>query len=188
VGLNHFWRFTKHPASQGLTNAIVSAKKGRLVAWKAEEEVDMGSRKLPKGLTGVAGEYFVAAELSRRGYIASITLRNTRGVDILVSNPEATRQAAIQVKTSQGDKAKWILNEKAETFFSERFFYVFVNLKDPEERPDFYVVPSGKVAEYARESHKKWLEQEGKNHMDNPVRIFADEKREYLERWDLLGL
>jgi hypothetical protein len=37
--------------------------------------------RLSTGLSGVAGEYFVAAELSRRGYIASITLRNTRGVD-----------------------------------------------------------------------------------------------------------
>lgn len=34
-------------------------------------------------IAGVAGEYFVAAELSRRGFIASITMRNTRGIDIL---------------------------------------------------------------------------------------------------------
>jgi hypothetical protein len=33
-------------------------------------------------LTGVAGEYFVAAELSRRGFIASITMRNSTGIDI----------------------------------------------------------------------------------------------------------
>ena len=33
-------------------------------------------------LTGVSGEYFAAAELSRRGYVASITLRNTKGIDI----------------------------------------------------------------------------------------------------------
>ena len=33
--------------------------------------------------TGVAGEYFVAAELTRRGYVSSLTLRNTRGIDIL---------------------------------------------------------------------------------------------------------
>ncbi|PIW68446.1 MAG: aspartate ammonia-lyase, partial [Candidatus Omnitrophica bacterium CG12_big_fil_rev_8_21_14_0_65_42_8] len=33
-------------------------------------------------LSGVAGEYLVAGELSRRGYIASITLRNSKGVDI----------------------------------------------------------------------------------------------------------
>jgi len=31
------------------------------------------------GFSGVSGEYFVAAELSRVGYIASITLRKTRG-------------------------------------------------------------------------------------------------------------
>lgn len=44
--------------------------------------------RLSTGLSGVAGEYFVAAELSRRGYIASITLRNTRGIDILASDAE----------------------------------------------------------------------------------------------------
>jgi hypothetical protein len=42
-------------------------------------------------LTGVAGEYFVAAELSGRGFNASITIRNTRGIDILSTNAEAKR-------------------------------------------------------------------------------------------------
>ena len=54
---------------------------------------------------GVAGEYFVAAELSRRGYIASITLRKTRGIDVLATNSEATHAVNIQVKTSQGRSA-----------------------------------------------------------------------------------
>ena len=43
-------------------------------------------------LTGVSGEYFVAAELSRRGYIASITLRNTAGVDVLASSADGSKQ------------------------------------------------------------------------------------------------
>ena len=47
-------------------------------------------------LAGVAGEYFVAAELSRRGFIASITLRNTRGIDIVVTNKYATKNVTIQ--------------------------------------------------------------------------------------------
>ena len=51
-------------------------------------------------LAGVAGEYFVAAELSRRGFIASITLRNTRGIDIVVTNKDATKTVTIQCKTS----------------------------------------------------------------------------------------
>ena len=56
----------------------------------------------------------MAAELSRRGYIASITLRNTRGVDILASNADATKSVGIQVKTSQASKPSWVLNEKVE--------------------------------------------------------------------------
>ncbi|MGB2998104.1 MAG: hypothetical protein WBC59_05650, partial [Phycisphaerae bacterium] len=51
---------------------------------------------LPSILVGVSGEYFVAAELSRRGYIASITLRNTRGIDILAANADASRSVSIQ--------------------------------------------------------------------------------------------
>jgi hypothetical protein len=39
--------------------------------------------ELSSGLAGVAGEYFVAAELSRHGFIASVTLRNSKGIDIL---------------------------------------------------------------------------------------------------------
>lgn len=65
-------------------------------------------------LTGVAGEYFVAAELSRRGYVASLTLRNTKGIDILVSNPDATRSVGIQVKCHRGTKREWVLTKKAE--------------------------------------------------------------------------
>jgi len=52
-------------------------------------------------LAGVSGEYYVAAELSRLGHIASITLRNTRGIDILCSNSDSSKQVSIQVKTSR---------------------------------------------------------------------------------------
>ena len=55
-------------------------------------------------LAGIAGEYFVAAELSRRGFIASITLRNTRGIDIVVTNKDATKTVTIQCKTSRKKK------------------------------------------------------------------------------------
>jgi len=57
--------------------------------------------KIPSLLAGVSGEYFVAAELSRRGHIASISLRNTRGIDVLATNQAATRSITIQVKTNQ---------------------------------------------------------------------------------------
>ncbi len=53
--------------------------------------------------TGLAGEYFVAAELSRMGHLALISLRNWENVDILASRADGTRTVSIQVKT-QKDK------------------------------------------------------------------------------------
>ncbi len=151
----------------------------------------MASTDLPKGLSGIAGEYFVAGELSRRGYVASITLRNTRGIDLLVSNADATRQVAIQVKTNQGRKPEWVLSKKAESFYADNLFYVFVNLKSPAERPDFHIVPSKVVADFVKSDHQNWLESPGKSgqaHKDNPVRKFRDPESRFLERWEVLGL
>src|SRR6266511_4549625 len=93
-------------------------------------------QRIPSLLAGVAGEYFVAAELSRRGYIASISLRNTRGIDILVTNAAAKRSVTIQCKTSQS-RIVWILNDKCDSFFSENHFYVFVVLRGPLDRPRY---------------------------------------------------
>src|SRR3977135_2772436 len=90
--------------------------------------------ELPSILVGVSGEYFVGAELSRRGYVASITLRNTRGIDILATNVDASVSVGIQVKVNRGKKKDWLLNEKAENYHSETLFYVFVNLNGPAQR------------------------------------------------------
>ena len=146
--------------------------------------------KITTLLSGVAGEYFVAAELSRRGYIASISLRNTRGIDILATNATASRSVTIQCKTSQS-RNDWMLNDKCESFFSENHFYVFVALGGPLERPRYHVVPSAAVAKHVRDDHSSWLARPGRHgqaHVDNPVRNFHDRANEYLERWDLLGL
>jgi len=67
------------------------------------------AQRLSRVLSGVAGEYLVAAELPRRGLLASLTLRNTRGVDILVTNPDTTKSVGIQVKTSQSRRPAWLL-------------------------------------------------------------------------------
>lgn len=147
--------------------------------------------KLSPLLSGVAGEYFVAGELSRQGFIASITLRNSRGVDILVSNGEATRSVAIQVKTNQGSIRSWPMSNKAEGFYSKNHFYVFVNLNGLHGSPEYFVVPSKVVAEYVKRTHAEWLATPGKNgrrHQDSAIRKFFDLQGEYLNRWDLLGL
>jgi len=152
---------------------------------------DTINEKLSSVLSGVAGEYFVAGELSKRGYIASITLRNTKGVDILCSNSDASKSVAIQVKTNRRSNRDWILNVKSEDYYADNLYYVFVNLNDNETAPDYFIVSSIDVAKHTKESHAVWLNTPGRSgqaHNDTTMRKFSDQNEKYLNRWDLLGL
>jgi hypothetical protein len=146
--------------------------------------------KISSILSGVSGEHFVAAELSRRGYIASLTSKNTKGIDLLASNEDASKTIGIQVKTNQEDRKSWLLNEKCEEFYSDSLFYIFVNLKGVE-KPDFYIVQSTVVAKSIKNDHQYWLNTPGKKgnqHQDTSMRMFHDQEEKYLDRWDLLNL
>ena len=149
------------------------------------------SNELSSLLSGVAGEYYVAAELSKRGHLASITLRNTKGVDILCSNEDASKTVAIQVKTNRRSSREWILNNKAEKDSSDNFFYVFVNLNDNVNSPDYFIVPSKFVSEFVTRSHQDWLDKpgaKGQKHNDSTMRKFADKGEVYLNKWEILDL
>jgi len=147
--------------------------------------------KLESTLVGVAGEYLVAGELSLRGYIASITLRNSRGIDIIASNPDGTKSVSIQVKTNSKGEGKWILNQKSETFYSENHYYILVALEAIGKRPKYYIVPSKIVAEYISTTHSKWLggkKIDGLPRKDSAIRNFRDPENKYLEAWNLINI
>ena len=152
--------------------------------------------KKDSALVGLAGTYFVAAELSQGGYIATVTSRNTEGIDLLASNINGSKVVSIQVKTSRAENVsrKWHIDKKQENIYSDQLFYVFVDLKQTQ-KPDFYIVPSKEVAKYIKEEHEEWLKtpgRGGKKHKDTDMRWFEilNEKDvpKYLNRWDLLGL
>ncbi len=148
------------------------------------------TEKLSNTLTGIAGEYFVAAELSRRGFMASITLRNNDSVDIHASKLSTGKMFAIQVKSNQSGRSEWIMNKKAEVTHSANHYYVFVALKSVYERPLFYIVPSKEVARFTTETHANWLATPGKKgqkHNDGSMRKFADITGKFLDKWELLS-
>lgn len=149
----------------------------------------MTTDKLSKGITGIAGEYYVAAELSRRGFMASITLRNNDSIDILACEPNGLKTFSIQVKTIQNKSKRWPLNKKSENIKSENLFYVFVMLKSEFERPEFYIVPSIELSENIKQQHLTWLNKPGRNgqkHNDNDLRSFRDNVDDYKEKWELI--
>ena len=69
----------------------------------AQEESTMTTGRSNK-LVGQKGEYLVAAELSRRGLIATTFTGNVPNYDIIASG-DAGRQVSVEVKTSRG--ATW---------------------------------------------------------------------------------
>ena len=147
------------------------------------------NKRLNSVLSGVAGEYLVAGELSRKGLIASLTLKNTKGIDVFVGDESAERSVGIQVKTNQGTSRTWLLDKKAENYFGDNLFYVFVNLSNGKH-PDYFIVPSKTVAEYITDSHQNWLRtpgRKGQKHKDTRMRQFKDNEGRYLGKWDLLG-
>jgi len=113
------------------------------------------SERLAKSLVGACGVFYVSAELSRRGWIAMPTIRNTSGIDIIASKGDKTIN--IQVKTNSYGKNKYPLKKENENLISDRLYYVFVTLREENERPDFYIVPSKFVADYIKKTHEYWV-------------------------------
>jgi hypothetical protein len=154
----------------------------------------MGKMKLhnrTNTITGITGEHYVAAELSKRGYIATITPRNTHIVDILASSKDGSRTVSIQVKTSSSSLKRWQLGSKNESQHSPNFFYIFVNLNNDDRHPDFHIVESKVVSDIIKRDHEKWLagkDRNGQPYKDSSIRVFTDENQEYLNNWEILGL
>jgi len=144
--------------------------------------------KLTPELCGIAGEYFVAAELSRRGYIAAVTLRNTRGADVLVSHPARWKTATVQVKTQQRGKTEWMLNKSDETPKGEDHFYVFVALNGRDGVPEYHVVPGNYVAQWCADNHQRWLsgtKKDGSQRKDSSIRVFRPGE-DFRNNWDAI--
>ena len=148
-------------------------------------------------LTGVAGEHFAAAELTRRGFLVTLTRGNAPGVDLLAYHPETQRTVAIQVKTALGSKQKrghWIMNQKDEDQESVRSqVFIFVYLpKELEQPPEYTVVPSTTVAQIIFNDHQAWQGSpgaKGQQRNATPMRQFKDPEGKFLGKWDtILGL
>ena len=137
--------------------------------------------------TGNAGEYFVAGELERRGFIVAVPMSNVKNFDILAIHKKTYKQYAIQVKTTGYKRKDCALAKKNEDLIGDNIVYVFVALNELDV-PSYHIVPSCIVAKSVKESHEKWLKSPGRNgkqHNDTNIRRFSDKNDEYLNRWDL---
>jgi hypothetical protein len=97
--------------------------------------------------TGIAGEFFVAAELSKRGWIATLTAKNTPDVDVLASRPTGDTHARIQIKSRTPAYAYAHRVGKELKLVGERDFLVLVDLGGEGEPPRYWIIPTVIAAE-----------------------------------------
>lgn len=98
--------------------------------------------------TGLSGEYFVAAELLRRGYSVGITMGNAKAIDILAEKDG--NQFIIQVKAIFKKKnVGWpMMVDKV----NESIFYVFVNLNgDKMTEPDYFIATGNEAKQKVKQ-------------------------------------
>jgi hypothetical protein len=141
-------------------------------------------------LTGAAGEYYVAAELSRRGWAASITPKGVQRNDVLAQHVDTQAVVAIQVKMWARGSGFTLgpANERPSSATNE--WYALVRLSEEHERLAFYLVPRNTVAAYLYVDHRIWLAtpgRKGQPHKDSKRRTVRPEDIEpYRESWDRL--
>jgi len=130
--------------------------------------------EISRNNTGLSGEYFVAAELYRRGWSVGMTIGNAKSVDLFAEKDERT--IAIQVKSIYKRKnVGWpIMINKIRS----NCFYIFVNLNaDKMESPDYYICTS----EEARSRVKQYITR-------GIIDLTSLNNIEFKDRWSKLEL
>lgn len=95
--------------------------------------------------TGAAGAFLVAAELSLRGWPASVTFGNTKRTDLLAQVGDHLLPVAVQVKT-KGEKSRdFRLASLTQLSPSGANEWVVLVALHADARADFFVVPRDHV-------------------------------------------
>ncbi len=144
--------------------------------------------------TARAGEYYVAAELNRRGAYAVTFAGNMPKIDILASDAKQNRTVSVQVKTRRSGtwQCSTTDGEKCKRNNNETAFWIFVDLSKDKNPPDFYVVPDWWMRNNIHETHKAYLEKHsGKRALlPRSTHHAVDHRRleKWKDRWDILKI
>ena len=120
----------------------------------------MALEKTSNNMKGMAGEYFVCAELCKLNILALLTPKNNPLFDVVATNPGGGKSVSIQVKTmgienKQGWKlGKDILIKKN----NSKLYVVLVNLKESEPN-DYYVFKYDTLSDRVNEIYTEYLQQ-----------------------------
>ncbi|MFA6402891.1 MAG: hypothetical protein WCX31_14920 [Salinivirgaceae bacterium] len=146
-------------------------------------------------LVGVTGEYFVCAELGKRGILALLTPKNNPLFDIVAVSPDASRTVTIQVKTmSERNKIGWKLGMDICTRKNNPLLYtVLVNLTGSEI--EYYIYEYDVLSERVEKAYANYLmipKKDGGKRKDIDFRwydfkFFSEDDHGRKNNWSILG-
>jgi hypothetical protein len=147
--------------------------------------------KLGSNYVGTAGEYLVAAQLSLRGWLATVTIKNAPGVDVLAQHPEDGTLVAIQSKTLTVGTGFFLNKSHEEPLPGANRghdWFALVHIKDTPDTlaVDYYVVPRALAATLIHCGDKHWLSGGRERKKHDMRKILPGAVEAYKGRWDLL--
>ncbi len=121
-----------------------------------------------RNCTHLAGEYFVAAELYKRGYSVAITIGNAKAIDLYAEM--GTKTVNVQVKAIRVRKnVGWpIMKNK----IVPNVIYVFVCLNEPGTIPSYYILTSSDAKSKVKQYKTRGI-----------IDLHTINSEEYLENW-----
>jgi len=151
--------------------------------------------KKSNNLVGVTGEYYVCAELGKRGILALLTPKNNPLFDIVAVSPDASKTVTIQVKTmSERNKAGWKLGmDICERKNNPNLYTVLVNLTGSEI--EYYIYEYDVLSERVERHYSDYLKVKKRDGGDRKdikfrwydFRWFTEDDYSRKSNWDILG-
>lgn len=93
--------------------------------------------KYARQITGLSGEYFVAAELLKRNYQVAMTIGNAKTIDLFATDEITGKSYLIQVKTLRKKPNCFSLNTSK---VKSNVIYFFVYLNSQEDNVEYYIL------------------------------------------------
>jgi hypothetical protein len=147
-------------------------------------------------LIGNAGEFYVAAELLKRGVIAALAPRNAHSLDIVAAKEQKTARIRVKTKSEAFDEWQWMTKKDGSLFrdvADGADFTVLVNLAMNTANMAYFVIPTKILEQWLIEDYQEWVRTPGRNGRPHDGttkkrnlngRKYASRLSSYLNNWD----
>lgn len=155
-------------------------------------------------LTKQVGEYLVACELARRGFLVATFSGNVPDFDLIATDFKGS-SCPIQVKTIRGGTWQFSIDKFVDISFDGRkqiigdkkplpipqLVCVFVIAGDKYGEDQFFVVEWLRVQDILIENHRRWLDSHSGIRPKKPdsmhCSIVQTDLRDYKDNWSIIG-